>query len=482
MKLKDLVKDIQTSYYRYGNIDILSVTNDSRKSAKGSLFIAISGYKDEGIKYIDDAIKKGTIAIVADKKYKGKIKQIISISYFYVDDPRYANLLIARRFYNNPSKEISLIGITGTNGKTTITYIIEDMLSRSGIKVGVIGTVSYRYGNKVLKASNTTPDAIEIQSMLREMKNNSVTHVAMEVSSHSLVMKRVMPEDYKYAVFTNLSQDHLDFHKDMESYFEAKSILFKHMAKGSKAVLNADDAYGRRLIDVTGENTITYGIKNEADIRGEIISLTVDKTRFRINGREYLTNLVGIHNIYNILASFAIGKEIGINEEILRKSIETISSIPGRFERVFNNKGYSVFVDYAHTPDALDHLLDAANNFRKGRIITVFGCGGDRDRGKRPLMGRVVEEKSDIAIITSDNPRTEDAFKIIEEIKSGLKMNNHIIIPDRREAIYRAIKIARDNDIVLIAGKGHEDYQILNDRTIHFDDREVAKEAIRDVG
>ena len=482
MRLKDLLIDIINVPKSIGNPKIDYITNDSRKASKNSLFIAITGYKDQGIKYISDAVKRGSVAVVVEEKYGDKIKKIKGIDYIFVKDVRYCNLLLARKFYGYPSKGLVLIGVTGTNGKTTITYIIENVLKKAGLKTGVIGTISYRYNDKEIKANNTTPDAIEIQSMLSEMKNKGVTHVIMEVSSHALYMKRVMPEDYLYAIFTNLSQDHLDFHKDMESYFEAKSLLFSGLKKDAKSIINVDGNYGRKLLELARGKIITYGLNNKADILGEVVSLTVNGTKFKINGIDYTTKLVGEHNIYNIMASYAVVKDVGIDNILIKESIANLPAVPGRFEKVSNAKGYHVFVDYAHTPDALEHLLDAANNFKTGRIITVFGCGGDRDRGKRPLMGRVVEEKSDVAIVTSDNPRSEDPIKIIEEIEKGLNKDNHIIIPDRKEAIFKAIEIATPNDVVLIAGKGHEDYQILRDRTIHFDDKEVASEAIKEVG
>ena len=482
MKLNELVKDFLKIESINNNPEIKYIVNDSRKAVKGSLFIAITGYKEEGVKYIEDAVNRGAVAVIAENKYKGRIKELNGIDYVYVDDTRYYNLLLAKKFFRNPSKDLVLIGVTGTNGKTTITYIIEGILKKAGFKTGVIGTISYRYGNREIKASNTTPDAIDIQSMLKEMRDSGITNVVMEVSSHALFMKRVDPVDYKYAIFTNLSQDHLDFHKDMESYFQAKSLLFRKLGNNSNAIINIDDEYGRKLVNLTRASIKTYGLSQKADIRGSIVSLTVDGTKLLIDDEEFTTKLVGEHNIYNILAAYTTAREMGIEKKLIKETIEKITPAPGRFERVNNNKGYNVFVDYAHTPDALEHLLDAANNFKTGRIITVFGCGGDRDRGKRPLMGKVVEEKSDIAIVTSDNPRSEDPIKIIEEIKKGLSKNNHVIIPDRKEAIYKAIEIANKNDIVLIAGKGHEDYQILKDRTIHFDDREVAAEAIKDMG
>jgi UDP-N-acetylmuramoyl-L-alanyl-D-glutamate--2,6-diaminopimelate ligase len=295
-------------------------------------------------------------------------------------------------------------------------------------------------------------------------------------------MDRVLASDFDIAVFTNLSQDHLDFHKSMEEYFRAKALLFENLGKSSTAVLNRDDPYGQRLHALTRSAVVSYGIRSPADLRARVLSLSIEGTRFEVNGREFNTGLVGEHNVYNFLCAYGAVRALGIADEAVDRALAGALSVPGRFERVGAGSGFHVFVDYAHTPDALERLLDAASSLKRGRIITVFGCGGDRDRGKRPLMGGVVERKSDLAIVTSDNPRTEDPLAIIEDIKKGLGGNNHIVIPDRREAIFRAVGTARADDIVLIAGKGHEDYQILGNRTIHFDDREVAAEAMKSRG
>ena len=483
MKLTVLLNDLG-DYTLVGraNKNITMITNDSRNVERGGLFIAVPGFKDDGTRYLDDAIKRGAVAVVLEKKHINSIKPSGDVSYIFVEDARIANLMLARCFYKHPQRDVTLIGVTGTNGKTTVTYILESMLKAAGFESGVIGTINYRYKGKIIKAENTTPDALYIYGLLRKMADNGVTHVVMEVSSHALFLNRVMPADYDYAIFTNLSQDHLDFHSNMEDYFKAKLKLFQGLHNFAYAVINADDGYGRRIPDHTRAAVIDYAIKNEAKIKGSIISLSVDGTEFFMDGERYSTTLVGEHNVYNILASYGVAKSIGIDRGKVRKVVSSLKPIPGRFDRVENSKGYNVFVDYAHTPDALEHLLLAANRVKKARIITVFGCGGDRDRGKRPLMGRVVETMSDIAIVTSDNPRTEDPLKIIEDIKEGMKKDNHLIIPDRREAIFKAIEIAGKDDIVLIAGKGHEDYQILKDRTIHFDDKEVATEAINDIG
>jgi UDP-N-acetylmuramoyl-L-alanyl-D-glutamate--2,6-diaminopimelate ligase len=295
-------------------------------------------------------------------------------------------------------------------------------------------------------------------------------------------MDRIKPQDFNCAVFTNLSQDHLDFHESMEEYFKAKSMLFTGLKSSATAIINSDDYYGKKLLSLTRANVRTFGIHSRSDFTGEIRSLSITGTEFTVNGSEFKIWLAGEHNVCNFLAAYAAGKVYDISDDTISAAISKVKSIPGRFERIDEGNEYHVFVDYAHTPDALDHLLDAANSLKRGRIITVFGCGGDRDRGKRPLMGHVVESKSDFAIVTSDNPRTEDPYAIIEDIRKGIKGTNHVIIPDRREAIFRAIELAQKEDIVLIAGKGHEDYQILRDRTIHFDDRKVAREAMAALG
>jgi UDP-N-acetylmuramyl-tripeptide synthetase len=360
--------------------------------------------------------------------------------------------------------------------------MIEAVLRESGKNPGVIGTISYRYNDIVRKANNTTPDPILIQSLFSEMKMRGVSDVIMEVSSHALIMDRIEPNDFDMAIFTNLSQDHLDFHNTMEEYFKAKALLFQGLKDTAFAIMNNDDPYGKKLISLTRAKSFTYGLQKKSDYTGTIHSMTISGTTFSVNGTEFKINLVGEHNVYNALTAYASVKVLGIDDDTIGNALGKIENIPGRFERVGEGGDYHVFIDYAHTPDALDHLLDAANSLKRGRIITVFGCGGDRDRKKRPIMGRVVEEKSDIVIVTSDNPRTEDPLAIIEDIKGGLKFSNHQVIPERREAIYRAIEIAQKNDIVLIAGKGHEDYQILGNKVIHFDDREVAGKAMNALG
>jgi UDP-N-acetylmuramoyl-L-alanyl-D-glutamate--2,6-diaminopimelate ligase len=479
MKLKEIIE--KTGYCTYGgslNPEITRVSSDSRSVTAGALFVAIEGYNESGQKYISDALRKGACAIVVEEKFKDRVKAARDVPVCYTPDARRCLLLLSRVFFQFPAEDLVLIGVTGTNGKTTATYLIEEILREEGENAGVIGTVSYRYNEVVKKAHNTTPDPIVIQSMLKNMKCAGVSHLIIEVSSHALVMDRVFPPDFDVAIFTNLSQDHLDFHDSMDDYFNAKAILFKGLRKDAVAVVNIDDRYGRMLLPMIEGGVVTYGMKGDAEVKGICSSLTIEGTEFMINGVPFRTHLIGLHNLYNILAAYSAAKALGIRDEVIHRALSKVKGIPGRLEKVGERREYHLFVDYAHTPDALKNLLDAVHSVKGGRIITVFGCGGDRDRTKRPLMGRVVEERSDIAIVTSDNPRTEDPLAIIEDIKKGLKKNNHIIMPDRRSAIHRAVELAGKDDIVLIAGKGHEDYQILKDRTIHFDDREVALEAM----
>jgi len=483
MKLRKIIERSRCFHCKgKENPEITMVSSDSRNIMKGGLFIAIEGYKDNGLRYIKDAVKKGARAVIVEEKAWNQVAHPAEVALCFTESARDCALYVSRAFYDYPSRFLNLIGITGTNGKTTVTYLIEALLREYGYNPGVIGTISYRYNDVSMTADNTTPDPIALQSLFSEMHGQGVSHVIMEVSSHALAMERVLPGDFDYAVFTNLSQDHLDFHNSMEEYFKAKAKLFQGLEESAGAVINVNDPYGSRLVSMTEAGVVTYGMGSGFDFSCSHHTLSINGTQFTVNETEYHTHLVGIHNIYNVLPVIALAGLLKIDEEYLKQALSKVTNIPGRFERVGGQTDFHVFVDYAHTPDALAHLLDAANTLKKGRIITVFGCGGDRDRNKRPKMGRVVEERSDIAIVTSDNPRTEDPLAIIEDIKEGLSRDNHSIIPDRRSAIYRAIELARKNDIVLIAGKGHEDYQILGDKRIHFDDREIALEALEAAG
>jgi UDP-N-acetylmuramyl-tripeptide synthetase len=480
MKLRELQSESGCfSCHTEENPDIRGVSTDSRSIEEGELFIAIQGYRDDGSAYVEDAIGKGAAAVIVHEDQLFNFTGRVSVPLCTAPSPRVCALLLSRVLYGFPARSLNLIGVTGTNGKTTVTYLLEAMLAEAGLSPGVIGTISYRWSGKSITANNTTPDPVEIQKLLADMGEDAVDNVIMEVSSHALAMNRVFPGDFRCAVFTNLSQDHLDFHQSMRAYFDAKALLFEGLGDSAHAVVNLDDDYGKRLVGRTRASVVTYGMEGGADYRGYDPELSIEGSSFSINKNRITTSLVGLHNIYNILAAAAAMYAMGFDGSPISKALGAVKGVPGRFERVGEETDFHVFVDYAHTPDALFHLLQAANALKRGRIITVFGCGGDRDRGKRPKMGRVVEQNSDVAIVTSDNPRSEDPLAIIADIRAGLKSAEPIVIPDRREAIYRAVEIAREHDIVLIAGKGHEDYQILGNRTIHFDDREVARDAIR---
>ena len=387
-----------------------------------------------------------------------------------------------------------VIGITGTNGKTTISYLINSILKVNGFKTGLIGTIDYRFNGEIIPSSHTTPESLDLQMFFKRVVNGGGKYCVMEVSSHSLELDRVYGTSFETVVFTNLTQDHLDFHGTLEKYFNVKARLFKEYGL-KKAVINIDDPYGRRLIsDTKSEKILTYGIKEDADVKADNISLSIDGLKFIANtsiGKLKIeSRLIGMHNVYNILAAISAAILEGLTRKNIIEGVLSVDVVSGRMERINEMQDFTVIVDYAHTDDALKNVLKAAREIPHNRITVVFGCGGDRDRGKRPLMGKVAIEYSDFVIITSDNPRSEEPLKIIEEIEKGIKQwsvvsgqwsvdDRYIKIPDRREAIEFAINNASKGDIVIIAGKGHEDYQIFKDKKIHFDDREVAREAIR---
>ena len=481
------------------DLNISGIEYDSRKIKEGFLFAAIRGLKDDGHKFIGDALARGAKAIVVNKGFfdPTACKPNQPFTTIEVSDSRSAFALVANRFYDFPSKSLRLIGITGTNGKTTTSYLMESILKRDGKKTGVIGTINYRMGDEVLPASRTTPESSDLQKILKDMVVAGCDSAIMEVSSHSLELNRVDGCCFTGAVFTNLTKEHLDFHKDMKNYLRAKKKLFQSLKNmdGSDtnvfAVINADDPAAGEIIDATGVRVVTYGLKKKADISATELKSDFSGTRGKVSFPDgevdILSPLVGEFNIYNILASAAASFCLGISKERIRDGIASMKSVPGRFQRVGWRQGdFDIIVDYAHTPDALERCLRQAKNITRGKLITVFGCGGDRDKGKRPEMGRIGAEISDALCITSDNPRSEDPLKIIEDIKAGIKgkevMGKVKVIPDRREAIYLALEIAGQGDLIVIAGKGHEDYQIIGNRTIHFDDKEVVLEKLNKMG
>ncbi len=405
------------------------------------------------------------------------------ICFIVVDDGRSAVARLAAKFYGYPSKKLRVVGITGTNGKTTLTYLIESVLKRCGHEPAVIGTVNYRFKNTDRPSTNTTPGPVQLQAMLQEMVRAGVDHLAMEVSSHALDQGRTEGIRFTSAVFTNLTRDHLDYHRDLETYFQAKAKLFRHVSGGSVAVINRDDPYGRRLIALSRCKVISYGTDPAADVWAGDIAFSFSGTRFTLHiGKQALTctiRLIGLHNVYNVLACIAWAASERLSLTSVLGALAEFEKVPGRLERVGRSRDISVFVDYAHTEDALNNVLGTLRRIARHRIIVVFGCGGDRDRGKRPKMGRVVSDLADYAVVTSDNPRWEDPRRIISEIRQGMSGRKYCVIADREKAIEKSLSLAHKGDVVLVAGKGHEQYQIIRDKILPFNDVEVVRRCLQ---
>lgn len=480
MKLGQLIKNINCKIVQgCADTEVNAVQYDSRKVGRGDLFVCITGFQTDGHKYAKSAIEKGASVIVAEHMAEGMENSGAAI--VITENTRKALALISAAYYDNPSEKINVIGVTGTNGKTTTTYLIKTILDSLGYKTGVIGTIGNMIGKRTLHADRTTPESLELQELFSEMSGEDVSFAVMEVSSHSLALDRVTGVKYSTAIFTNLTQDHLDYHKTMENYMKAKGILF---SMAEKAVINIDDDAGAYMRSVAKGLVMTTGIESEnADLRAENISVTAGGVSYTLDyeGRQYPVklNIPGRFSIYNSLGAIGACLLNGIKMEDILKGLFLNEGVPGRFQSVPNNLGITAIVDYAHTPDGLENILETAHEFAKGRIITVFGCGGDRDRTKRPIMAEIVGKLSDFAIITSDNPRTENPASILDDVEVGMiptKCPYHKIV-DRREAINEAIRMAKKDDVVIIAGKGHEDYQIFADKTIHFDDVEEVKKA-----
>lgn len=471
------------------DVNITSVEYDSRKVKNGSLFFCVKGATVDGHDFVPNALANGAAAIVAERNVDvpDNIVKII------VDDMHAAMEKIVPYFYDYPSRKMRMIGVTGTNGKTTITYIIRSILRKAGYKTGLIGTIKIMIEDEVLPIHNTTPDIVDLQQILFQMAQAGMDYVVMEVSSHALALHRVAGCEYDTAVFTNLTRDHLDFHKTFENYALAKAKLFSSLTapgnvKNNKtAVINIDDPTADVMQQHTKCPVFTYAVKKDADIKAENIDIHMNGASFHITGRlcqmDLSLNITGLFNVYNVMGAVGAALAEKIKPELIKQALAEFHSVPGRFELIRAGQDFCVIVDYAHTPDGLENVLNTAKQIAKRRIITVFGCGGDRDRTKRPIMGRIAAEKSDIVIATSDNPRTENPEFILGEVEQGvlpaLHGNFHEKITDRKKAIYRAIELAKKDDIVIIAGKGHENYQILNTGIIHFDDREVAVSAIK---
>ncbi|MBX6395494.1 MAG: UDP-N-acetylmuramoyl-L-alanyl-D-glutamate--2,6-diaminopimelate ligase [Alicyclobacillaceae bacterium] len=492
MKLADLVGCLlhRRILGDLAGLEVADVTCDSRTVRKGSLFIAMRGHTVDGHAFVEDARRAGAVAAVVEEPTDTLLPQIV------VPDTRRASALLSAVFFRHPSRDVKVIGVTGTNGKTTVTHLIDHLLSRAGSKTGLIGTIVTRVGEMVLPSVNTTPEAVELQRLFARMREEGITYAIMEVSSHALELDRVAGTRFRTAVFTNLTQDHLDFHGSMEAYREAKGKLFSRLGneyadrldEQSFAVINVDDPAGKWMARQTVAQTLTYGVDRPADLRARNIEMGMDGTRFVVEafGRRVPVHLrlPGRFSVYNALAALGAGLIEGLPLEQMAEWLQDVEGVPGRMERVDTGQPFGVVVDYAHTPDSLENVLRTLREFTAGRLIVVFGCGGDRDRGKRPVMGQIAYRWSDYAILTSDNPRTEDPERILDDIEAGLveigaDPRKYERVTDRSEAIRRAVALAREGDVVLIAGKGHETYQIIGRRKYDFDDRLEAKRAIR---
>ncbi|MBI2252719.1 MAG: UDP-N-acetylmuramoyl-L-alanyl-D-glutamate--2,6-diaminopimelate ligase [Armatimonadetes bacterium] len=482
MKLEKLVESLEEKKIQ-GNLslEIKEIQYDSRKVTPNSLFVCIKGKSFNGNDFAKDVINKGVKALVFEKKLN--FNPPLGATLIKVQNSRYALTKLARKFFNFPDEKLKIIGVTGTNGKTTITFLLKKILEVSGFSCGLIGTLHAAWKDKIKAVNNTTPNALEIQKFLFSMLKDKIEYVAMEVSSHGLDQERVYEIPFLRAVFTNLTQDHLDYHKNLENYFQAKLKLFYLLKKEGQAIVNLDDPYGRRILKKIN-NCFTYGIKNQADFFACDIKFNFYGTQFKIchkrESRLVKLPLLGLFNVYNSLAASAAAFSLGIDLKNICLALEEASSVKGRFESINLGQNFRLVVDYAHTPAGLENILKGAKILTKGRLIVVFGAGGDRDRGKRPLMGEAASKLADLAIITSDNPRGEDPLKIIKEVKRGfVSGSNYLIEADRKEAIRKAINLAKKDDFIVIAGKGHENYQIFKDKVIHFDDFEVAEKFIK---
>lgn len=493
MKLSELIKNVSVTEV-VGDVEreITEIVYDSRKVKDGSLFVALKGAQFDGHRFIVDAIGSGASAVAVEDN------SIVNDDYFLshhttkllVPNTRRALALISANFYCHPAEKLRVVGVTGTNGKTTSTYLIKSVLQSAGEKVLLIGTIEYMLGNEPFEAAtNTTPESLELSRMMASAAEQKATYVVMEVSSHSLVMDRVYGIPFTAAIFTNLTQDHLDFHRTMDEYFRAKRILFDTLSTDSFAIVNIDDEYGEAIVANSSARKVFYGFSKRADFQVVRFSFGVEGTSvvIRYQGKEFSieSRLVGKFNAYNLTGAFAAVVSLGYDPLLAADALGKVESVKGRFERVDSGRGFFVVVDYAHSPDSLQKALQSAREILKssgkgGRLITVFGCGGNRDRTKRPKMGKITEDLSDITIVTSDNPRFEDPETIVDEILAGMTPRDGKVlrIVDRGEAIRKSLTLALPNDIVVLAGKGHENYQDIKGVKHHFDDREEIEKAL----
>ena len=489
VRLAKLLRGVEGSgAAAFGDLEIAEIAYDSRKVKPGTLFVAIQGEKFNGNRFAPDATSRGAVAIVSEQTRPAAIPA--EIPWITVPDARKTLAAVAANYFGRPADVLKLVGVTGTNGKTTTSYLVDSILRAAGCEVGLFGTIAYRLVRETRPATHTTPESLDLQSFLAEVVRAGGTHAVLEASSHALALDRLWGCPFAVAIFTNLTRDHLDYHKTFEDYFAAKRRLFEGTGAAVPAagVINHDDEYGKQLTGLAGR-TLTYGLESGADITTRKPALSFSGLEFTaetpIGKIEVRSHLVGRINVYNILAAIGAGVALNLTQEVIAAGVSQLASVPGRFERIDLGQPFLVVVDYAHTDDALRNLLSTAKELHAGgRIITLFGCGGDRDRTKRPLMGEAAGRSSDIVVLTSDNPRSEDPLLIINDAIVGVQRTKAKVLvePDRERAIEIALDQARPGDIVLLAGKGHETSQVLRDRAIDFDDREMARRMLRQRG
>lgn len=488
MKLSEILSEL--AFYETTNpiddVEIGNVEMDSRKVREGDLFICINGFTVDGHDFVDQAVENGANAILAEKDVA------VSVPTVKVANTSRAMAMVAEKFYQHPTKKLPLIGVTGTNGKTTVTYLLESIFNQFERKTGLIGTIQMKIGEDIYPVTNTTPDALLLQRTFKQMQDEKVDQAIMEVSSHALDLGRVHGCDFDIAIFTNISQDHLDYHRNMDDYLRAKSLLFSQLgnsySEGNKkyAVINLDDAHAEVLIRSTAQQVVTYGCQHEAQVMAENINLEVTRTEFTlktpVGSVEINSSLIGMFNVYNMLAASAAAISANVPLSDIKDALENVKGVSGRFEPVEGNHDFAVIVDYAHTPDSLENVLKTIKGFAKQKIYVVVGCGGDRDKTKRPLMADIAIDYADHVVFTSDNPRTEDPGLILNDMTEGLEEEHYEIIESRKDAINKVVKLADTDDIILIAGKGHETYQEIGKTRYDFDDRIEAEKAIHAKG
>lgn len=489
MKLEQLIKNLTINNIKnkQSNLEIKDIAYDSRSVKKNGLFVAIIGYVTDGHFYIEKAIESGAIVIVHEKELNDYNNEIM---YVQVVDSRRALGTISSAFYNNPSENMMVTGITGTNGKTTLTYMLKHIFTIAQKKSGLIGTIHNLIDDQVIdNKGRTTPESLEIQKIIKKMKDSSCTHLFMEVSSHALALERVNGVKFDYGIFTNLTQDHLDYHKNFENYFDAKSKLFYQLEKA--AIINGDDPWGEALLEILKENdilTISYGLGSHNDYFARKIKMSVTGSDFVLvtpKGEEdFFINLPGEFMIYNAIGAIINAIEEGIPIAIIKKATASFSGVEGRMEILESNAPFDVIIDYAHSPDSLEKLLQSLRRIFIGRIILVFGCNGDRDKEKRPIMGRIAGELADFVIVTSDNPASEEPLEIINAVTEGVreKTDNYAIEEIRQEGIYHGARLCSPGDVLVLAGKGHEKQEVLKDKTLYYNEWDVAEEALKKLG